>query len=90
MLWNIFVAPIRFSKEDMTLLAYAKKSMEYGYGGVAINPKHTKLITTLRTAVEKGEETLDKEVTSHNDSSDAFRTSLLIWLLSWIRSLIIL
>ena len=66
------------------------RTMEYGYGGVAINPKHTKLITTLRTAVEKGEETLDKEVTSHNDSSDAFRTSLLIWLLSWIRSLIIL
>ena len=66
------------------------RTMEYGYGGVAINLKRTKLITTLRTAVEKGEETLDKEVTSHNDSSVTFRMSIMIWLLSWIRSLIIL
>ena len=66
------------------------RTMEYGYGGVAINLKRTKLITTLRTAVEKGEETLDKEVTSHNDSSVTFRMLLMIWILSWIRSLIIL
>lgn len=36
-----------------------------------------KLITALRTAVEKGDGTLDKEVTSHDDLFDAFRMSLL-------------
>jgi hypothetical protein len=51
--------------------------MEYGSGVVAINPSHTKLITALRTAVEKGEGTLDKEATSHDDLFDAFRMSLL-------------
>ncbi|MFZ0557060.1 MAG: hypothetical protein WBL68_07530 [Nitrososphaeraceae archaeon] len=37
---------------------------------------HTKLITALRTAVEKGDGTLDKEATSHDDLMDAFRLSL--------------
>lgn len=46
---------------------------------LAINPSFTKLITALRTAVEKGEGTLDKEATSHNDVFDAFRLSLLFW-----------
>jgi hypothetical protein len=44
-----------------------RSQWEYGNGIIAINPKHTKLITVLRTAVEKEEETLDKEVTSHNE-----------------------
>jgi len=39
------------------MLLYAKKLMEYGNGVVAIDPNHTKLITALRTAVEKGEGT---------------------------------
>jgi hypothetical protein len=39
----------------------------------------TKLITSLRTAVEKGDETLDKEATSHDDCLDAFRMSLMFW-----------
>jgi hypothetical protein len=39
------------------MLAYAKKLMEYGSGVVAINPSHNKLITALRTAVEKEEGT---------------------------------
>jgi hypothetical protein len=55
------------------MLAYAKKLLEYGSGVVAINPQFTKLITSLRTAVEKGEGTLDKEATSHDDAFDAFR-----------------
>lgn len=46
---------------------------------VAINPSHTKLITALRTAVEKGEGTLDKEATSHDDLFDSFRLSLMFW-----------
>ncbi len=44
-----------------------------------ISPKHTKLITALRTAVEKGEGTLDKEATLHDDMLDAFRMSLQYW-----------
>jgi hypothetical protein len=50
--------------------------MEYCTGVVSINPKHTKLITALRTAVEKDEGTLNKEATSHDDVLDAFRMSL--------------
>ena len=76
---NMFVLPVAFSKEHKNMLAYAKKLMEYGNGVVAINPTHTKLITALRTAVEKGEGTLDKEATSHNDVLDAFRMSLQYW-----------
>ena len=57
------------------MLAYAKQLMEYGGGAVAINPSHTKLITSLRTAVENGEGSLDKEATSHDDLFDAFRLS---------------
>ena len=39
----------------------------------------TKLITALRTAVENGEGSLDKEATSHDDLMDAFRMSMLSW-----------
>ena len=38
-----------------------------------------KLITALRTAVEKGNGSLDKEATSHDDCFDAFRLSLQFW-----------
>jgi hypothetical protein len=79
LIYNMFVVPIAFNKEHRNMLAYAKKLMEYGSGVIAINPKHTKLITALRTAVEKGEGTLDKEATSHNDVLDAFRMSLQYW-----------
>jgi hypothetical protein len=61
------------------MLADAKDLMEYGSGVVAIDPKHTKLITALRTAVEKGEGTLNKEATSHDDFFDGFRMSLQFW-----------
>ena len=60
-IYNNFVVPIHFSKGHRNMPAYAKKLMEYGNGVVAINPKHTKLITGLRTAIEKGKGTLDKE-----------------------------
>jgi hypothetical protein len=53
--------------------------MEYGNGIVAINPKHTKLITALRTTAEKGEGTLYKEAPSYDDLFDAFRMSLQSW-----------
>jgi hypothetical protein len=49
---NMFVVPIHF-KEHRNMLAHAKKLMEYGSGVVAINPSYNKLITALRTAIEK-------------------------------------
>lgn len=49
---------------------------------VAINPRFNKLITSLRTAVEKGDGSLDKDVTSFDDCFDAFRLSLTFWLAS--------
>lgn len=61
------------------MLAHCKEMLEYHSGAVAINPKHTKLITALRTAVEKGDGSLDKEATSHDDLYDAFRLSLMFW-----------
>lgn len=76
---NMFVLPVAFAKYHKEMLAHTKKLMEYGSGVVAINPSHTKLITALRTAVEKGEGTLDKEATSFDDCFDAFRMSLQFW-----------
>ena len=40
------------------MLAHCKELLEYQNRNVAINPKFTKLITSLRTAAEKGEGTL--------------------------------
>jgi hypothetical protein len=37
------------------MLAHCKEMVEYHKGSVAINPSHTKVITALRTAVEKGD-----------------------------------
>jgi hypothetical protein len=48
-------------------------------GMVAIHPRHNKLIIALRTAVENGEDSLDKEATSHDDYFDSFRLSLMFW-----------
>ena len=49
------------------MLAHAMELLEYGNGVVVIQPCHNKLIISLRTAVENGEESLDKETTSHDD-----------------------
>ena len=38
-----------------------------------------KLITALRTAVEEGDGSLDKDATSFDDCFDAFRLSLQFW-----------
>jgi hypothetical protein len=76
---NMFVLPVHFSKYHKEMLAHTKKLMEYDGGAIAINEKNTKLITALRTAVEKGEGSLDKEATSYDDIFDAFRMCLLRW-----------
>ena len=61
-----------FAKEHKAMLAHCKEVMEYQNGLVAIHPSLNILITALRTAVENGEGTLDKEATSHDGLMDAF------------------
>ena len=60
----MFMIPVPFSKEHKNMLAHCKELLEYQNGYVAIHPRHNKLITALRTAVENGEGSLDKEATS--------------------------
>ena len=67
------------------MLAHCKEMLEYRNGYVAINPVHSKLITALRTAAEKGDGTLDKEATSHDDLFDSFRLSLQFWHLIFLK-----
>jgi hypothetical protein len=74
---NMFVIPVASNKEYKNMLAHCKELLEYQNGQVAINPKFTKLITSLRTAVEKGEVSLDKEMTSYDDYFDSFRLSMM-------------
>jgi hypothetical protein len=50
--------------------------LERDGGYIAINQMFDKLITSLRTAVEKGEGMLDKEATSYDDVFDAFRLAM--------------
>ncbi|HZA42218.1 MAG TPA: hypothetical protein VE504_00440 [Nitrososphaeraceae archaeon] len=69
----MFVIPVSFAKHHKEMLAHCKELMEYKNGQVAIHPRHSKLITALRTAVEKGEGQLDKEATSFEDLFDSFR-----------------
>lgn len=75
----MFVLPVHFSKEHKAMLAHCKEVLEDQGGMIAIHPKHTKLVTALRTAVENGEGSLDKEATSHDDLFDSFRLSLMHW-----------
>jgi hypothetical protein len=63
----MFVIPVALSKEHKNMLAHCKELMEYQNGMVAIHPKHNKLITVIRTAVENGEGSLYKDATSHDD-----------------------
>lgn len=76
---NMFVIPVPFAKYHKEMLAHCKEMLEYQNGHVIINPVHSKLISALRTAVEKGDGTLNKEATSHDDLFDAFRMSLQYW-----------
>jgi hypothetical protein len=77
---NMFVIPIYFSKKHKNMLAHTKRLLEYGSVANAIHDnRHGKLFTALRTAVEKGDGSLDKEATSDDDCLDAFRMSLQYW-----------
>ena len=75
---NMCVIPINFRNEHRQMLAHAKRILEIGdNGGLILHPSFNKLIVALRTAVEKGDGSLDKDATSHNDVFDAFRLSLM-------------
>jgi hypothetical protein len=76
---NMFVIPVPFAKYHKDMLAHCKEIMEYDNGYMDIHPRFNKLITSLRTAVEKDDGSLDKEATSHDDLFDAFRLSLMFW-----------
>ena len=70
------VVPVNFNKEHKAMLGHCKMILEDGRGKIAINPdRFDKLITALRTAIDN-DGTLDKEATSYNDISDAFRLAL--------------
>ena len=74
--YDMTVVPVNFSMEHKSMLGNVKMLLEKDGGYVAINPKFDKLITSLRTAVEKGEGMLDKEATSYDDIFDAFRLAM--------------
>jgi hypothetical protein len=78
--YNLLVVPVNFSTEHKKMLAHCKQLLELNGGCVTIDAnRHGRLITALRTAVEKGDGILDKEATSHDDCLDAFRLSLQFW-----------
>jgi hypothetical protein len=68
------VIPVHFAREHKALLAHSKMMLEKG--NLEIHPKFDKLKIALRTAIENGERSLDKEATSHDDVFDAFRLAL--------------
>ena len=84
----MFVIPIPFSKENKNMLAHAKEILEYKNAQVAIHPRYNKLIIALRTAVENGEGSLDKEATSHDDLFDSYSLVASVLALSLMLSLL--
>ena len=74
----MFVVPVHFANEHKRMLTHTKKVLEYNDGSMGINPKFDKLITSLRTAVEKEmpERLLDKEATIYDKIFEAFKMSL--------------
>jgi hypothetical protein len=75
LLSDMHMISINFSTEHKSMLGNCKILIEKNGGYISINPKFTKLITSLRTAVEE-DGTLDKEVTSYDDILDTFRLTL--------------
>jgi hypothetical protein len=76
---SMYVIPIPFSKYYKEMLAHCKEMLEYRNGLTAIHPRHDKLITALRNAVEKGEGSVDKDATSFDYCFDSFRLSMMFW-----------
>jgi hypothetical protein len=76
---RMIVVPVPFSVEGAHMLQHAKWLMEEtdedGSSLIAIDKRFDKLLTGLRTAVAN-EYKLDKEISSFNDLTDAFRLAL--------------
>ena len=70
---NIKIRPINFSTEHRNMLSNLHAIISKGY--LAIEPKHDKLLTSLRTAYAE-ELDLKKDQTSYSDLLDALRLSL--------------
>ena len=70
---NTKIRPVNFSTEHRNMLSNLHAVVSKGY--LAIDEKHDKLLTSMRTAYSK-ELSLDKEQTSYNDLFDALRLSL--------------
>ena len=75
---NVFVILVPFSKYHKEMLSHCKETLEYQNGRMAIHPRFTKLIISLRNAVEN-DGNLDKEATSHDDILDSLRLSMMFW-----------
>jgi hypothetical protein len=78
----MIVVPVPFGVEGAKMLQHAKALMdeteEDGSSLIAIDKRFDKLLTGLRTAVAN-EYKLDKEQSSFNDLTDAFRLSLIFF-----------
>ena len=70
---NIRIWPVNFSTEHKAMLSNLHAVVSKGY--LAIDQKHDKLLTSLRTAWAN-ELTLDKNQTSYNDLLDGLRLGL--------------
>jgi len=70
---RMVVCPINFAQKHRDMLMHTKLLFERN--AIAINSRFSKLITSLKTAVEN-DGSLDKESTAYNDIFDAFRLSL--------------
>lgn len=67
------IRPVNFSTEHKTMLSNLHAVVSKGY--LAIDPKHDKLLTSMRTAWAN-ELSLDKNQTSYNDLLDGLRLAL--------------
>ena len=68
--WNTKIRPVNFSTEHRNMLSNLHAIISKGY--LAINEKHDKLITSLRTVYAE-ELSLKKDQTSYSDLLDALR-----------------
>ena len=79
---RMIVVPVPFGVEGAKMLQHAKALMDEteddGSSLIAIDKRFDKLLTGLRTAVAN-EYKLDKEQSSFNDLTDAFRLSLIFF-----------
>jgi hypothetical protein len=76
---NEYLIPVTFQTNHKAMLMHAKSLVESNGEALAINPNAKKFITSLQTAEEKSEGSLDKNRTSYSGVLDAFRMSIKYW-----------